>query len=253
MPSDAATFKITACSADHIGDRQDQQDRVAVLTSRYWPGSLLALVADGMGGRTGGRLASDQVIATARNLFDDRPEAGMDGRGLLGAIVSEAHTVIRLTAVAAEKEPHSTLVALLVQGRRADWVHVGDSRLLHFLDGALLHRTIDHSYGSTLNASGALIEGGPERRRFRSVLFSALGARSELRIDYGEADGLRAGDSFVLASDGLWTYVKEPEMASLLQDLPAREAAQRMVDLARARARGKGDNLSLVVIKMEPA
>lgn len=253
MASDDSPFQITACCADHIGDRQDQQDRVAILTSPHRPGSLLAVVADGMGGRTGGRLASDQVIATARNLFDERPEPGIDGRSLLAAIVAETHTIIRLTAVAAEKDPHSTFVALLVQGRRADWAYVGDSRLFHFRDGTLQHRTIDHSYGSAINAQGELIEGGPERRRFRSVLFSAVGARSGLRVDHGEADGLRAGDRFVLASDGLWNYVKEAEMASLLQDLPARDATRRMVDLARERARGKGDNLSLAVIKMEPA
>ena len=51
-------FKVTACTAEHIGDRPDQQDRVAVLTSPRHPNSVLAVVSDGMGGRTGGRMAA---------------------------------------------------------------------------------------------------------------------------------------------------------------------------------------------------
>ncbi|MFN9806326.1 MAG: serine/threonine-protein phosphatase, partial [Betaproteobacteria bacterium] len=57
----SARFKVAACIADHIGDRAEQQDRVALLTSPRNPGTLMAVVADGMGGRTGGRMASDQV------------------------------------------------------------------------------------------------------------------------------------------------------------------------------------------------
>jgi len=105
-PKDSApNFKLTACVADHIGDRQDQQDRVAILTSRHYPGTLMAVVADGMGGRSGGRLASDQVMSTAKNLFDALPDHGTTTRDLLTQIATEAHAVIRLTALASEKEP----------------------------------------------------------------------------------------------------------------------------------------------------
>ena len=250
-PGPASNFKLTACVADHIGDRADQQDRVAILTSPHHPGTLMALLADGMGGRSGGRIASDQVMTTARNLFQELPDQGATARDILGQIATESHAVIRLTAIASEKEPHSTLVAIIVQRNCAVWVHAGDSRLYHFRDGILAHKTIDHSYGSQLTPEGELVEGGPETRQFKNILFSAIGIGHELRLDYGQVDDLRPGDSFVLSSDGLWTYFSEQEIGVTVQQLPVREAAERLLAEARKRARGYGDNLSVAIIKLE--
>lgn len=246
-----SNFKVTACVSDHIGDRQDQQDRVTILTSPHYPGTLMALVADGMGGRSGGRLASDQVVSTAKSLFEALPDHGSTLRDLLTQIATEAHAVIRLTALASEKEPHSTVVVLLLQREAALWMHAGDSRLYHFRDGALVHRTIDHSYGSRVNAAGELVEGGPETDPYKNILFSALGIGHELRLDYGQVDDLRPGDSFLLASDGLWAYFTERELGGIVHQLPAREAAETLVSAARERARGHGDNLSVAIVKLE--
>jgi len=247
----AVNFKVTACVADHIGDRKDQQDRVAVLTSPNRPGTLLALIADGMGGRSGGRMASDQVMATAQNLFQELPDKGAPTRELLRQIATESHAVIRLTALASEKEPHSTLVAVLLQKESATWIHVGDSRLYHFRDGALVSKTIDHSYGSRLNAEGQLVEGGPETDRYKNILFSALGIGHDLRLDIGEVTDLRPGDCFLLASDGLWAYFTERELGNIVQNAPVREASQTLITLARERAQGGGDNLSVAIVKLE--
>jgi len=247
----AANFKVSACVAEHIGDRKDQQDRVAILTSPHYPGTLMALLADGMGGRSGGRIASDQVMETAKNLFQGLPERGTTLRDILGQIAAEAHAVIRLTALASEKEPHSTLVALIVQRDSAVWVHAGDSRLYHFRDGALEHKTIDHSYGSQLDADGQLVEGGPETERYKNILFSAIGIGHELRLDYGEVQDLRPGDSFVLASDGLWAYFSEREIGAIVHQQAVRDAAESLVRQARERARGGGDNLSVAIIKLD--
>ncbi len=247
----ASSFKLSACVADHIGDRGDQQDRVAILTSPHFPGTLMALLADGMGGRSGGRMASDQVMSTARNIFESLPDAGTGVRDLLTQIATEAHAVIRLTALASEKEPHSTIVALLLQREVAQWMHAGDSRLYHFRDGALAHRTIDHSYGSRMTADGELVEGGPETDAYKNILFSALGIGHELRLDYGRVDDLRTGDAFLLASDGLWAYFTERELGNVVHKLAPREAAETLVRLARERARGHGDNLSVAIVKLE--
>jgi serine/threonine protein phosphatase PrpC len=247
----ASNFKVTVCVAEHVGDRADQQDRVAILTSPNRPGTLLAIVADGMGGRTGGRMASDQVMTTAKNLFEEPPAPGSTPRELLAQIAAEAHAVIRLTAIASEKEPHSTLVALLLQKDSAVWIHAGDSRLYHFRDGAVAHKTIDHSYGSRMTADGTLVEGGPETDRFKNVLFSAIGIGHELRLDYGSVEDLQPGDAFLLASDGLWAYFSERELGTLVRNFSARDAAENLIRHARERAQGHGDNLSVAIVKLD--
>lgn len=244
-------FKVSACVADHIGDRADQQDRVAILTSPNHPGTMMALLADGMGGRSGGRMASDQVMSTARSVFEELPDGKSTTLDVLRRIANEAHAVVRLTAMASEKEPHSTIVAVILRRNSAVWVHAGDSRLYHYRDGALVDKTIDHSYGSQLAPDGTLVEGGPETDRYKNILFSAIGIGHELRLDFGEVPDLRAGDSFVLSSDGLWAYFTEQEIGEIVDKSPVREAAETLVRMARERARGYGDNLSIAIVKLD--
>jgi serine/threonine protein phosphatase PrpC len=245
-------LRVSACIAEHIGDRPEQQDRVALLTSRRNPGAVLAIVADGMGGRTGGRMAADQVIATADGLFQECSERDTGLRELLEQIAAEAHTVIRLTAIASEKEPHSTMVALIVKKDYAIWAHAGDSRLYLFRDGRLVHRTQDHTYASHLRAEGKTNEAQVADQKYKNILVSALGIAREPKLAIGEFRHLRAGDAFLLCSDGLWAYFEDHELGSMLHSLPPREASEHLVRIARDRAEGRGDNLSLAIVRIEP-
>jgi serine/threonine protein phosphatase PrpC len=244
-------FKVSAAIAEHLGDRSEQQDRVAILTSERNPGTLLAIVADGMGGRTGGRMASDQVVSTATNLFQELSERDTTLSGLLRQIASEAHTVIRLSALSSEKEPHSTLAVLMVKRDFAIWGHAGDSRLYLCRAGRVIRRTVDHTVASQLTAEGRHAEAEIAAQHYKNVLFSALGIRNELTLDLDETQDLRVGDAFLLASDGLWAYFEDGEIASVLDRLPPREASKQLVKLARERAEGRGDNLSLAIVKLE--
>ncbi len=244
-------FKVSAAIAEHLGDRSEQQDRVAILTSERNPGTLLAIVADGMGGRTGGRMASDQVVSTATNLFQELSERDTTLSGLLRQIASEAHTVIRLSALSSEKEPHSTIAVLMVKRDFAIWGHAGDSRLYLCRAGRVIRRTVDHTVASQLTAEGRHAEAEIAAQHYKNVLFSALGIRNELTLDLDETRDLRVGDAFLLASDGLWAYFEDAEIASVLDRLPPREASKQLVKLARERAEGRGDNLSLAIVKLE--
>jgi PPM family protein phosphatase len=209
----APNFKVTVCVAEHIGDRADQQDRVAILTSPHRPGTLLAIVADGMGGRTGGRMASDQVMTTAKNLFEEPPDARNDAARAAGADRRRSACRDPPHGDGQRKGTAQHPGGGLLQKDSAVWIHAGDSRLYHFRDGAVAHKTIDHSYGSRMTADGTLVEGGPETDRFKNVLFSAIGIGHDLRLDYGSVEDLRPGDAFLLASDGLWAYFSERSWA----------------------------------------
>ena len=253
-PPDAfvSSFKVTACVATHIGDRHDQQDRVAIITSPRNPGALLAIVADGMGGRTGGRQAADQVISTAEALFKDMSDKDSSYEEMLLHLASEAHTVIRLTAISAEKEPHSTLCALIIKKRYAIWAHAGDSRLYFFRAGKLVHRTEDHTYAQQLKDEGRHEDAEIASVRYKNILVSALGINKDPKVELGEDHILSQGDVFLLASDGLWAYFSDEELAEILTDLPPRDASEELIALARERAEGRGDNLSLAIVKLEP-
>ena len=62
-----------------------------------------------------------------------------------------------------------------------------------------------------------------------------------------------AGDAFVLCSDGLWAYFDDEELGTLVADNSARQACEILIDKARQRAKGGGDNLSLAIIKLNEA
>jgi PPM family protein phosphatase len=63
-------FRFSAATGLHRGDRAYQQDQVEIISTRASPGCALAVVADGMGGKSGGRKAADQVLLTARQIFE---------------------------------------------------------------------------------------------------------------------------------------------------------------------------------------
>jgi len=246
-------FKVTACTAEHIGDRAEQQDRVAVLTSPRHPNSVLAVVSDGMGGRTGGRMAADQVIATVTHVFRDLGEDDTGSlQGLLKTMAEEAHTVIRLSGLSSEKEPHATFVALIARSEYAVWAHAGDSRLYHFRDGQPIHRTEDQTYASYLRAHGREQQAIEAERKFKHMLVSSLGLARSPNLLIGDTSDLRCGDAFLLCSDGLWAHFSDAELGETLVRMSPGEASGELVRLARERAQGSGDNISLAIIKFEP-
>jgi serine/threonine protein phosphatase PrpC len=252
ITSATTRLRITACTGQHIGDRTEQQDRVGIFTSRRLPDSALFVIADGMGGKTGGAMAAQQVMSTAKNIFAEYSR-GDSIESLLTEIVNEAHLVIRLSALSTEKEPHSTIAALVVQPHRADWAHVGDSRIYRFRNGKLIGRTADHSYVEQLVNQGKLDPHAAYAHRLSNLLTHALGTSKEPTIDFGSVDPLASGDTFLLCSDGVWHYFTDAELAVVLANYPPRRASERLIQLARDRADGGGDNCSLAIVRLEPA
>ena len=241
---------IDACVAQHQGDRVEQQDRVALLPHPKGGGVALAVVADGMGGHTGGLLAAQQVIHTARNNLEAFSARMDDPRKMLEASIEEAHMLIKASRFINEKDPHSTAVMLLLQPGKVSWAHCGDSRMYRFRGERLLFRTTDHSYVESLVAKGRISPEQAQVHPNRNILLTSLGGNEPPRIDHGEAADLQAGDAFVLCSDGLWGYFGDAELGAVVASHSARAASDPLINRARKRARGDGDNVSLVVIKL---
>jgi serine/threonine protein phosphatase PrpC len=245
-------YRLSASTGIHKGDRDYQQDQVILLSHPRVKGCILAVLADGMGGHSGGRKASDQVIMTARQLFERYDPTTDDATAALMQLVQETHTVIKLTAISAEEEPHSTVATFLINsGGDCHWAHCGDSRIYHFHGSQLIKRTTDHSYVQTLVNRGELTEEQAKLHPQSNILMSCLGSESAPTIDVHFIPELHAGDVLMACSDGIWHYFNTAEIGSILKRLSAREACEFLIEKARLRAQGGGDNLSLAVVKLE--
>ena len=243
-------LQLQAATGTHRGDRQYQQDRVEVFAHPRVRGAVLAVVADGMGGRSGGRMAADQVMITAQQLFERYIPATDDPAVLLKGLLQEAHSMIRLTAMSAEQEPHSTVACALLHAEGLCWwAHVGDSRIHLFRGGQLQRRTRDHSYVQDLIDRGELTEAMARSHPMSNVLTASLGTAEDPPFSF-ESLQLQAGDCLLLCSDGVWHYFLDPELGATLDAMEPREACEALVNKARLRAAGHGDNLSLAVLKL---
>lgn len=245
---------IDSCAAQHIGDREEQQDRVGIFPHPHNRSALLAVLADGMGGLSGGALAAEQVIHAARTAFNGYGP-GVEINDMLALAINDSHHSIKLTAFSSEKEPHSTACILVFHSGRAHWAHCGDSRIYHFRHGAMVSRTVDHSVVMRrMVVPGYITEEQAETHPNKNLLSSCLGDSAMPEIDFGSSEGpLKDGDCFLLCSDGLWAYFKNEEMAQILDTMPPRKAAAALIAKARERAAkqgGYGDNCSLAIIKV---
>lgn len=246
-------YRLTAATGLHKGDRAYQQDQVEILPHHRVAGCLLALVADGMGGKSGGRTAADQVVLTARQVFDRFNPADDDAEAMLKQLVVESHLMIKLTAITADEEPHSTLAAYLIMPDRSAWtVHAGDSRVYHFRGAEMVRRTIDHSYVQRLIDEGKITEAQANTHPQSNLLTGCLGTQQDPPVAIQRIERLDQGDALLACSDGLWHYLSGKELGAIVNALNPREASEMLISKARQRARGTGDNLSLALVRVEP-
>jgi serine/threonine protein phosphatase PrpC len=246
-------YKIEAGTAQHIGNRPQQNDRTALFTGARAPGYVLAVLADGL---VGGAAASEQVLHTAKQLFDEFKPGDAPAiervADLLREIVHETHLVIKMNGVTSGTEPHATFVGLiLTPAGQAVWAHVGDSRLYHFSDGQCLHRSNDTAYIDHLVGTDKLPIDAARNHRHSKLLVNVLGnSRKEPFVTIGSVERLAAGASFLLCSDGLWHFFTDAELGAVLHKTTPRQASEMLINKAGERAQGKGGNCTMAIVKL---
>ena len=249
-----SSYKLEAGPAQHLGNRPQQNDRVALMTGARAPGYVLAVLSDGIAGAA----ASEQVLHTAKQVFDLFKPA--DGPGierleqLLRDIVQETHMVIKMNAVTTSAESHASFVGLVLSPHgEAVWAHVGDSRLYHFQNGACLARTSDAGYVEHLISSDRLPPDAAKNHRKSKLLVNVLGnGRKEPWVAIGHHGGLAAGDVFLLASDGLWHFFTDAELGAATARSTPRQASEMLINKAAERSQGKGGNCTMAILKLVP-
>ena len=253
MAIPAASFRFSAATGLHRGDRAYQQDQVEIIAHPKITGAVLALVADGMGGKSGGRKSADQVLMTGRQIFERFVPVSDDAAEMLRQVVLESHLMIKLTAITSEEEPHSTVAAFCVSPTlECDVVHAGDSRIYHFRGAEMMRRTVDHSFVQRLVDEGKISDEAANTHPQSNLLTGCLGTHADPPVALWHIDKLEFGDTMLACSDGLWHYFTPKEIGAILHALPPREASEMLISKARQRARGGGDNLSLALARIDP-
>ena len=248
------SYKIEAGTAQHIGNRPQQNDRVALMTGARAPGYVLAVLADGIAGAAG----AEQVLHTAKQVFDefkpgDRPTVERLEQ-LLRDIVQETHLVMNMNAVAAQAATpdHASFVGLVLTPHgEAVWAHVGDSRLYYFQGSKCAARTSDAAYVDHLVSSDRLPLEAARNHRKSKLLLNVLGnSRKDPFITFGQRSTLAPGDAFLLCSDGLWHFFTDAELGAATAKASPRQASEMLINKAGERSQGKGGNCSMAIVKL---
>ena len=216
--------------------RSNNQDSV-------YAGPRLLSLADGMGGHAAGEVASKVVIAALAPLDDDEP-----GEDLLAQLREATNAGNGAIAELVAGDPEldgmgTTLTAILFAGTRIGLVHIGDSRAYLQRNGQFAQITHDDTFVQSLIDEGRITEDEAATHPQRSLLLKALtGHEVEPNLTIREA---RAGDRYLLCSDGLSGVVTHETLAETIQIADAQECADRMIELA---LKGGGpDNVTVIV------
>ena len=250
---------VPACDAwgatDRGRRRRNNEDCFAVVPLAHLQGALLLAVADGVGGASGGEVASRLAIDTLVGHVASLPIAGdEDPPRMLRRSVQRAALALRQVARERREiaELGTTLTAALVLWPQLWVAHVGDSRAYLNRDGRLRRLTRDHTMGERLRDEGVLRPGAPGGR-WESVLWNALGGSTPEQPQVEEHhEVLQPGDSLLLCSDGLTRHLGDEELARRINEgRPAKELCQALVADAN-RACG-ADNITAVVARLGAA
>ncbi len=238
-------MKFSVFQLSRIGGRKNNEDRMGYCYTRE---SGLFALADGMGGHPEGEVAAQLALETvsARYRKEAKPRLQEPSEFLASALLAAHQQIIRYaTAKAMFDTPRTTLVAVVLQGTSATWVHCGDSRLYVVRDGQLLKRTRDHSYLEQQNAGLIKLD-----HSNRNILFTCLGSPMKPVFDITSLD-LMQGDRLLLCSDGLWGNLSDDEIVQHLVEKNISQAVPDLVESALLAGGEYSDNVTAVAMEWE--
>jgi serine/threonine protein phosphatase PrpC len=203
------------------------------------------LVADGMGGHQAGEVASRGAVELVIKEY-----YGDTGHDVGTSLVRAFRAANQQIYSQAQADPSkagmgTTLVAAVILGRKVYLANVGDSRAYLINEKGISQITEDHSWVEEQVRAGLLSPEQAYRHPQRNLLTRALGSKPAVEVDLFEGE-LGEGDSLLLCSDGLTGRVEDAEIASVVQEHPAEEAARLLV--AQANERGGNDNISVLIV-----
>ncbi|HSY21027.1 MAG TPA: cyclic nucleotide-binding domain-containing protein [Polyangiaceae bacterium] len=224
----------------------------------------LFVVADGMGGHAAGEVASAIAVRTLheeirreKDLLDDYAQGGTgavkvtrkDVVAVVEQAVQRACSKIHQEALVdpQKRGMGTTLSALLVVGDQGFIGHVGDSRIYLARGGRPQQVTEDHTVYNELIKRGKLTREQIDKVQQKNAITRAVGVYERVEVDTLVVE-LIAGDTLVLASDGLHGYLESPDELREALSLEGDASAKALIDLANAR--GGKDNITTIVVRV---
>jgi protein phosphatase len=206
------------------------------------------VVCDGMGGHEAGQIASELTCKTFIDVYLNHPSA--DPTVAMAAAVHAANRFVLDNARTFPKRRGmgTTLTALILLQDQAYSVNVGDSRIYRLRNGEMLRMTMDHTVIEEYVRAGLLTPEQAEVHPHKHVLTRAIGGDQEVRPDI-EAFDLKAGDTFLLCSDGVINHVGDDQLGELLRTKAPADAAWSIV--GQALLGGGSDNTTVLIVRVD--
>ncbi len=209
-------------------------------------GSLLAIVADGMGGHNAGEVASSEAINVIKDVVLDNEH---DAKELLTQAINSANSTIYNMSL--DKQAlfgmGTTITACLIEKDKVTAAQVGDSRLYLIRDEMIIQITKDHSLVEMLIDNGSITKEDAKHHPQKNVITRAIGTDKEVSADIYEFS-ICEGDIILLCSDGLVNMVEDEKILSVITRSKAfEETADKLV--AEAENAGGSDNITVILIK----
>ncbi len=210
----------------------------------------LFVIADGMGGHSAGDVASKIAVDILSRVYYDTPG---NSQSVLLKAFREANREIYEAALKNEKLEGmgTTCTSLVLQNGSAILAHVGDSRVYLVRDNQIYLMTQDHSEVMEMVKRGLLNLQEARHHPDKNVILQALGTRAQIEISaWREPFPVRAGDRFVLCSDGLYDLVEDEEIKQAVLTSDPHSACEGLIALAKER--GGHDNITVGVVGLMP-
>ena len=241
------------------------------LTLRLADNILLLVLCDGMGGTTGGNIASSLAIRAYSEFIENALEPHMDKDGMCVTDGVDLEGIMRDAVVAANRAVYSraresselanmgtTLVSALIHEEKMYIANVGDSRMYMFRHDELTQLTHDHSYVQMMVDMGMITKEEAATNPRRNILTRAVGTEKTVDVDITSIE-LPEDDAYILmCSDGLYNFLHESALKKILtspldgfDDDYEADLSQRvgmMIDTANEN--GGGDNITTILIRI---
>jgi serine/threonine protein phosphatase PrpC len=236
MPETNAGVRASVGFSSDRGPRSQNEDFAAAVIGAELPEprrEVVAAIADGVGGAEGGRIAAESAVRGFLDGFWDLPETlevRRAGARVINALNGWIHAMGRQDPELAGMA--CTFTALVLRGRAAHVLHIGDTRCYRLRRDRLTCLTADHAR-----------EAGPGQSR---VITRALGAESEVRVDYA-VQPVALHDRFLLCSDGVHAFLADESIAEVMRERSAPEDTARAL-VAAALDSGSTDNCTALVL-----